>query len=86
MGDLFREFMQDVLDVKSIAKPPLPNFFSVFLEEEKESPEDTVAALEHKRNQIEDGIERLQNELHVINKRLARMETHKSKTSHRKVK
>jgi DNA-binding PadR family transcriptional regulator len=86
MGDLFREFMKDVLDVKSAAKPPVPDFFSVFLEEEKENPEDTVAALEQKRNQIEGGIERLQNELHVINKRLARMEPQKSKTSHRKVK
>jgi DNA-binding PadR family transcriptional regulator len=84
MGDLFREFMKDVLDVKSAARPPVPNFFSVFLEEKRERPEDAVGVLERKRGEIEEVIENLQNELHVINRRLARMETQKKRTSRRR--
>jgi DNA-binding PadR family transcriptional regulator len=86
MGDLFREFMKDVLDVKSAARPPVPNLFSAFLEEKKERPEDAVAVLERKRGQIEEVIENLQNDLHVINRRLARMEPQKKRTSRRRLK
>lgn len=82
MSDLFREFMKDVLDVKSAARPPVPNLFSTFLEEKKERPEDTVNLLKRKRGHIEEVIENLQNELHVINRRLARMEPQKKRTSH----
>ena len=86
MGDLFREFMKDVLDVKSAARPPVPNLFSAFLEEKKERPKDTVAVLKRKRGEIEEIIERSQNELHVINRRLARMETQKKRTSRGRLK
>jgi DNA-binding PadR family transcriptional regulator len=72
MSDLIKEFMKDVLHVKMkpIPMPRIPNFFSVFLEERKEKPEDTVNVLESKRIQIENMIEELQKELGVINKRL----------------
>ena len=72
MSDLIKEFMKDVLDVKMkpIPLPRMPKFFSVFLEERKEKPEDTVNVLESKRTQIENMIEELQKELGVINKRL----------------
>jgi DNA-binding PadR family transcriptional regulator len=72
MSDLIKEFMKDVLDVKtmSIPMPKMPNFFSVFLEERKEKPEDTINVLEHKRTQIENMIKALQKELVAINKRL----------------
>jgi DNA-binding PadR family transcriptional regulator len=78
MGDLFKEFMKDVLDVKSAARPPVPNLFSAFLEERKERREDVVSVLERKRGHIEDVIENLQNELRVIDRRLARIESRKT--------
>lgn len=77
MSDLFREFMKDVLDVKSVTRPPIPNLFSAFLEEKKEKPEDTVRVLRRKRKQIQNAVENLQKELDVINKRLAKMEPNK---------
>lgn len=91
MSDLFREFMKDVLDIRMnpIPVPRMPNFFSVFLEERKKKPEDTISVLEDKRAQIEDMIKELQKELGAINRRLAqlrgpeRLETH-SKASHRR--
>jgi DNA-binding PadR family transcriptional regulator len=86
MSDLFREFMKDVLDVKSAARPPMPNLFSAFLEEKKEISKDTVVVLKRNRGQIEDAIEHLQNELHVINRRLAGIEPQKKKTVHRRLK
>ena len=86
MGNLFREFVKDVLDVKSAARPPVPNLFSAFLEEKKERPEDAVAVLKRKRGEIEEVIEHSQNELHVINRQLARMETHKKRTSRGRLK
>jgi DNA-binding PadR family transcriptional regulator len=81
MGDLFREFMKDVLDVKSAPNPPMPNLFSAFLEERKERPEDTVDVLEAKRSNIDIVIEDLQKEREAINKRLAKMEPKKKRTS-----
>ena len=85
MGDLFREFMKDVLDVKSAPKPPMPNLFSAFLDERKERPEDTVDMLEAKRSHIDIVIEHLKKEREAINKRLAKMEQKKT-TSRRRLK
>jgi DNA-binding PadR family transcriptional regulator len=84
MSGLFKEFMKDVLDVKSGARPPIPDLFSVFLEERKERPIDTVSVLENKRSQLENVIESVQKELEVINKRLAKMERTKRKTRRRR--
>jgi prefoldin subunit 5 len=64
----------------------VPNLFSAFLEEKKERPEDAVAVLERKRGQIEEVIENLQNELHVINRRLARVEPQEKRTSRGRLK
>jgi DNA-binding PadR family transcriptional regulator len=85
MGGLFKEFMKDVLDVNSAARPPIPDLFSVFLEERKERPMDTVSVLEHKRSQLENIIESVQKELEVINKRLAKMERTKRKARRRRL-
>lgn len=76
MSELFREFMKNVLNVnaKAIPAPRMPNLFSVFLEERKEKPEDTVKVLERKRAQIEDMVKELERELGVINGRLAHVE------------
>jgi DNA-binding PadR family transcriptional regulator len=85
MGGLFKEFMKDVLDVNSPVRPPIPDLFSVFLEERKERPMDTVSVLEHKRSQLENIIESVQKELEVINKRLAKMERTKRKARRRRL-
>jgi DNA-binding PadR family transcriptional regulator len=77
MGDLFKEFMKDVLDVKTAASPRVPNFFLPFMEEK---PGDDMAMLERKRGHIKHAIEHLQDELSNIDKRLAKMETQQSKT------
>ena len=83
MSDLFREFMKDVLDVKSAAGPPVPNLFAAFLEDRKEKPEDTVNVLKRKRGQIENVIENLQKELSVIDKRLVKMKPLKKNSRRR---
>jgi DNA-binding PadR family transcriptional regulator len=84
MADLFREFMKDVLDVKSAPTPRIPDLFSAFLEERSEKPEDTVAVLERKRSHIDDVIETLEKRREAIDKRLAKMEPQKPGTSHRR--
>jgi DNA-binding PadR family transcriptional regulator len=86
MGELFREFMKDVLDVKSASKPPIPDFFSAFLEDRKEGHEESVSALERRRGRIEHGIEHLQKELDVVDKRLAKMEKPQKRSSRRRLK
>jgi DNA-binding PadR family transcriptional regulator len=86
MSDLFREYMKDVLDVKSATMPPVPNLFSPFFEERKEKPEDTVSVLEHKRSHIDDAIEALEKEREAIDRRLAKMESRKKKASHKELK
>jgi len=85
MSDLFREFMKDVLDVKSVSTPMMPNPFSVFLEERKEKPDDTVSMLERKQKQIEEMIETMQKQRDAISKRLARLEKPKKTTSRRRL-
>lgn len=80
MSGLFTEFMKDVLDVeKPFSMPRIPNLFSVFLEERKEKPEDTMNVLESKRKQIEKMTKELQKELAAINKRIAQLERFEQK-------
>jgi len=85
MSDLFREYMKDVLDVKSVSRPPVPNHFSAFLKEEEEKPKDTVSVLQRKRGKIENVIENLQKELDVIDRRLSKMKPRKKRTSRRRL-
>jgi len=80
MSGLFTEFMKDVLNYeKPVSMPRLPNLFSVFLEERKEKPEDTMKVLESKRKQIERMIKKLQDELEAIGKRMAQLERSEQK-------
>lgn len=80
MSGLFTEFIKDVLDVeKPFSMPRIPNLFSVFLEERKEKPEDTMNVLESKRKQIEKMTKELQKELAAINKRIAQLERSEQK-------
>jgi DNA-binding PadR family transcriptional regulator len=80
MSGLFTEFLKDVLDVeKPFSMPRIPNLFSVFLEERKEKPEDTMNVLESKRKQIEKMTKELQKELAAINKRIVQLERFEQK-------
>jgi len=87
MSDLFREFIKDVLDMKKkptlIPKPP--NFFSIFLEERKQKPEDTINVLENKHTHIQNMIKELRKELESIDKRLAQPKQPKKKAARRKI-
>jgi len=85
MSDLFREFMKDVLDVKSVSTPMMPDPFSVFLEERKEKRDDSVSVLERKQKRIEEMIETMQKQRDAISKRLARLEKPKKATSRRRL-
>jgi DNA-binding PadR family transcriptional regulator len=86
MTGLFTEFMKDVLDFeKPISMPRLPNLFSVFLEERKEKPEDTMNVLESKRKQIERMIKESQRQLTTINKRIALLERSSQKGGKRSI-
>jgi hypothetical protein len=72
--------MKNVLDVeKTVSIPRIPNLFSVFLEERKEKPEDTMNVLGGKRKQIEKMIKELQKELAAINRRVAQIERFEQK-------
>jgi DNA-binding PadR family transcriptional regulator len=76
MSDLFKEYMKDVLGVKvsSAQMPRVPNLLSVFLEERKEKPEDTINVLKSKRTQLEMIIEDLQKNLKAIHARITQLE------------
>jgi DNA-binding PadR family transcriptional regulator len=80
MGDLFREFMKDVLDVRSAARPPIPtNLFSAFLED-KGISEDSVHVLKRRKRHIQRAMGNMQKELDRINTRLLKMEAHKEES------
>jgi len=87
VSDLFKEYMKDVLEVETnqLSIPRRPPLFSVFLEEGKEKPEDTINILESKRTQIENMIKEMQKELEAINKRLAQLKQPSRKTAHNEV-
>jgi len=78
MNTLFEKYTRTVLnlDPKAVAMPRMPNPFSVFLDEE---PKNRLEALELKRNRIQHMIEMLQNELQIVNNRLATLNKQKQK-------
>ena len=85
MSGLFREFMKDVLDVKSVSTPMMPNPFSIFLEERKEKRDDSVSVLERKQKQIEEMIKAMQKQRDAISKRLAQLEQPRKTISRRRL-
>jgi DNA-binding PadR family transcriptional regulator len=87
VSDLFKEYMKDVLEVETnqFSIPRRPPLFSVFLEERKEKPEDTINLLESKRTQIENMIKELQKELEAIDGRLIQLKQPSRKTAHSEV-
>jgi hypothetical protein len=68
--------MKDVLavNVSPVQLPMMPNLLSVFLEERKEKPEDTMNVLKSKRMQLETIIKEFQRNLEAINTRIAQLE------------
>jgi DNA-binding PadR family transcriptional regulator len=82
VSDLFKEYMKDVLgvEVSSAQMPRVPNLLSMFLEEKKEKPEDTINVLKSKRVQLDTMIKEMQRNLETINTRLAQAEQAKKKT------
>ena len=86
MSDLFKEYVKDVLGVKvsSVQLPKVPNLLSVFLEERKEKPEDTINVLKSKRIQVETIIKEFQRNLEAINARIAQLEHPKKRKSREK--
>jgi len=78
MNTLFEKYTRAVLDLdpKAVAMPRMPNPFSVFLEEE---PKNRLEALELKRNRIQHMIKMLQNELQIVDNRLATLNKQKQK-------
>jgi DNA-binding PadR family transcriptional regulator len=86
MSDLFKEYVKDVLgiEVSLVQITRVPNLLSVFLEERKEKPEDTINILKGKRNQLETMSKELQKNLETINTRLAQLEHSKVKKNNEK--
>jgi DNA-binding PadR family transcriptional regulator len=78
MNTLFEKYTRAVLDLdpKAVAMPRMPNPFSVFLEEEQKN---RLEALELKRNRIQHMIKMLQNELQIVDNRLATLKKQKQK-------
>jgi DNA-binding PadR family transcriptional regulator len=78
MNTLFEKYTRAVLnlDPKAVAMPRMPNPFSVFLDEE---PKNRLEALELKRNRIQHMIKMLQNELQIVDNRLATLKKQKQK-------
>ena len=86
MNDLFKDYIKEVLNVEtaSIQAPRVPNIFSMFLEERRRKPEDTINILRHKRAQLEDMIKILQTELREINKKLVQLEQPKGRNTQKR--
>jgi DNA-binding PadR family transcriptional regulator len=78
MNSMFEEYARAVLnlDPKAVTVPRMPNPFSIFLEEK---PKNKLDALEMKRNRIQHMIKMLQNELQIVDNRLATLNEKKQK-------
>ncbi|MCW4030227.1 MAG: PadR family transcriptional regulator [Candidatus Bathyarchaeota archaeon] len=72
IGNLFREFARDVLNIKppNDVAPPMPSLFSPFFEE-KTSPE-TLESLEAQRQQIKEKMSMLRERLGEVNQEIDR--------------
>jgi DNA-binding PadR family transcriptional regulator len=78
LNTLFEKYTRAVLDLdpKAAAMPRMPNPFAVFL---KEEPKNRLETLELKRNRIQHMINMLQNELQIVDSRLATLNKQKQK-------
>ena len=69
IGNLFREFARDVLNIKTDASPEIPSLFSPFLEE-KIDKEANLKSLEHDRKHAYESMKMMQEKLRQIEQRI----------------
>ena len=69
IGNLFREFARDVLNIETANAPMLPSLFAPFFEEKKGS-EENLKHLEHERKHTYETVKMMQERLKQINKRI----------------
>ncbi len=81
MGNLFKEFARDVLNIetKTHPAPNMPSFFSPFLEEEKGKAETDINRLKQQREQVRHQIKMMQERLKTIESMMADAEKAKLK-------
>ena len=69
IGNLFREFAKDVLNIEAASVPNIPSFFSSFLEE-KPNSEENLKQLEVERKHTYETVKMMQKRLRQIDKRI----------------
>jgi DNA-binding PadR family transcriptional regulator len=70
IGNLFREFARDVLNIETLTSmPSMPSFFTPFLEETPNS-EANLEHLEHERKHTYETVKMMQEKLKQIDKRI----------------
>ena len=69
IGNLFREFAKDVLNIEAASVPNIPSFFSPFLEEKPDS-EENLKHLEVERKHTYETVKIMQKRLKQIDKRI----------------
>jgi len=72
IGNLFREFSRDVLNVETTntSMPEMPSPFTPFLEEEKIDSKESLKHLEHERKHTYETVKMMQERLKQIDKRI----------------
>lgn len=81
MNALFDEYSKTVLNLETddISAPRIPNPFKPFLEEEAKNRK---AALQNRRDHIKHKIQKMQEELESVNRRLAKFKGQKEKSEY----
>ena len=70
IGNLFREFARDVLNIETLTSmPSMPSLFTPFLEEKIDSQEN-LKHLEHERKHAYETVKMMQDQLKQIDKRI----------------
>ena len=69
IGNLFREFAKDVLNIEAASLPNIPSLFSPFLEEKTDS-EENLKHLEVERKHTYETVKMMQKRLKQIDKRI----------------
>ena len=70
IGNLFREFARDVLNIETLTSmPSMPSLFTPFLEEKIDS-EENLKHLEHERKHTYETVKMMQERLKLIDKRI----------------
>ncbi len=69
IGNLFREFAKDVLNIDAVSLPNIPSFFSPFLEE-KPNGEENLKQLEVERKHTYETVRMMQKRLKKIDERI----------------